>query len=215
MRLSKARKACVTAMMKETIFEAANTVLEQHGTGGLTMDRVAATVGVATGSLYNYFADKDEFLCFFFSRLAEPFFRAIEETAGAELPATEKLEKILRTAWEHTNRHKGLIRLLAGVDRAAQLRKDVRPRLVRAFSAIFEQGIQEGTYRPHNSLYTGSMLYGCLLELFELQAEGASNETIEGYVGVLIDTVLHGFTLPAEKRFGAADSVPSVPGPLA
>ena len=87
MRLSKARKALVTAMMKDTICEAASSVLEQHGAGGLTMDRVASTVGLATGSLYNYFQDKDDLLQFFYTRLAGPFFQAIEETANTELPA--------------------------------------------------------------------------------------------------------------------------------
>ncbi len=48
MRLSNARRACVEAMMKDTIFDAAGALLEEKGTDGLTMDRVASKVGVAT-----------------------------------------------------------------------------------------------------------------------------------------------------------------------
>jgi AcrR family transcriptional regulator len=200
MRLSKARKACVTAMMKDTIFEAASSVFEQLGTSGLTMDRVATRVGLATGSLYNYFEDKNELLRFFYARLVEPCFQAIEETADMELPAPQKLEKILRTAWEHAIQNKGLIRLLAGVDQGNQIRKDLRPRLLRILAAVFEQGIREGAFRAHNPAHTGHMLLGCLSELFELLADDASNEEVNAYVGVLIDATLHGFSIHVEKR---------------
>jgi TetR/AcrR family transcriptional regulator, multidrug resistance operon repressor len=205
MRLSKARKACVAAMMKDTIFEAASSVLEQHGASGLTMDRVATTVGVATGSLYNYFQDKDELLRLFFSRLVEPFLRAIEEIAAAELPAPRKLEKILRTAWEYAIKHKGLIRLLAGTDRVGQIRKETRRRFLRILTAIFEQGIQEGSFRPHNPAHTGRMFHGCLSELFELQADAALNEEVNDYVGVLIDATLNGSSIHAKKEAGIRD----------
>ena len=114
MRLSKARKACVTAMMRDTIFEAASSVLDQHGAGGLTMDRVASTVGVATGSLYNYFHNENDLLQFFYTRLVEPFFQPIEEIVKTELSAPQKLEKIVRAAREHAVKRKGLIRLFFG-----------------------------------------------------------------------------------------------------
>ncbi|MCE5266797.1 MAG: TetR/AcrR family transcriptional regulator [Planctomycetaceae bacterium] len=199
MRLSKARKACVTAMMKETIFEAANSVLERHGANGLTMDRVATQVGLTTGSLYNYFRDKNELLQCFYTRLVEPGLQAIEETASTELPAPQKLENILRTAWQYAVEHRGLIRLLAGANQGDEVRKEVRPRFLRMLTAIFEQGIREGDFRPHNPALTGRMVLGCLTELFELQAEDASQEEIDEYVRVLIDAALHGFSIHAGK----------------
>ena len=73
MRLSKARKACVEAMMKDTIFDAAGSLLEERGADGLTMDRVATKVGVAKASLYNYFKDKNELLRYSYTRMVEPF----------------------------------------------------------------------------------------------------------------------------------------------
>ena len=87
MRLSKARKEFVTAMMKDTIFEAAGSVLEEHGVNGITMDRVAATAGLAKGSLYNYFQDKDKLVRFLYAQLVEPFYQVIEEIADGDLPA--------------------------------------------------------------------------------------------------------------------------------
>ena len=67
MRMSKARKACVSAMMKDTIFEAATSVLEQHGVGGMTMEGVATTAELGTASLYTYFREQDELLQFIYA----------------------------------------------------------------------------------------------------------------------------------------------------
>ena len=99
-------------MMKDTIFEAASSVLEQHGASGLTMDRVATTAELATASLYNYFHDKDDLLQFIYARLVEPFFLAMEEIVTADVPAA-KAGRSLRTALEHSHQRKGLIRLVA------------------------------------------------------------------------------------------------------
>ncbi len=195
MRLSKARKELVTAMMKDTIFEAAGSVLEQHGVHGITMDRVANVAGMAKGSLYNYFHDKDDLLQFIYARLVEPFFQAIEEIAADQLPAPKKLEKILRTALERSGRHKAIIRLLMETGQEHEVRKSMRPRILRIFSDIFERGILEGSFRPHNVAHTARMFLGCFGELFELQASDASDEEIDGYVEVLIDATQHGFSI--------------------
>jgi AcrR family transcriptional regulator len=213
MRLSKARREIVTAVMKDTIAEAADSVLQQHGVGGMTMDRVATTAGLATASLYNYFRDKEELVQFIYARVVEPFFQAIEETAKAKLPAPRKLEIILRTALEHAVRHKGLIRLLAGAQQGDQIRRESRPRSLRIFVAIFEQGIREGSFRPHNSSQTGRLFLASLGELFELQMDGASDVEVNEFVDVLIDTVLKGFSLHPEKTPNSGEAGPSPSGP--
>jgi AcrR family transcriptional regulator len=199
-RLSKVRKALLNTMMKETIFEAATSVLCKHGVGGTTMNRVAEAANLAKSSLYDYFENKDDLIQFFNTRLVEPCFQAIEAISHANLPAPQKLEKILRTAWEYGVKHKGLIQLLAGAEQSDQVRKDTRPRFLRLLTAIFEQGIREGSFRQHNPAHTGRMFLGCVSELFELQAQDAPSEDVNGFVEVLIDSVLNGFSIHALKE---------------
>lgn len=199
MRLTKARKELVTAMMRDTIFEAAGSVLERHGVNGITMDRVATTAGLATGSLYNYFRDKDELLAFIYGRLVEPFLETIERIAEAELAATQKLEKILGTTLERSAAHKGIIRLLAEAGQDSQIRRRSRPCLLRILTSVFEQGIAEGCFRPHNASQSGHMVLGCLAELFELQASETPETEAREYVDALIAAICHGFTIHTER----------------
>jgi len=202
-RLSKARKALLTTMMKETIFEAATSVLSKHGVNGTTMNRVAEAAKLAKSSLYDYFESKEDLLRFFNDRMVEPFFQAIEEIAKGDLPAPQKLEAILRMALERSDKHKCLIRLLAETDQGYEIKKSSHPRFLRILRSVFERGIEEGSFRPHNYAHTGRMFQGCLSELFELQADDAPSEEVNGYVGVLIDAVLNGFSIHSEKGLGS------------
>jgi TetR/AcrR family transcriptional regulator, cholesterol catabolism regulator len=202
-RLSKVRKELLTTMMKESIFEAATSVLCEHGVDGTTMNRVAAAASLAKSSLYDYFQSKDDLLEFVFHRIATPFLRTIEDLVLAQMPAPEKLEAILRTAFDHSTKHRAIIRLLAQSSEALQIRQKSRPRILEAFTAIFEQGITEGSFRPHNPAHTGRMFMGCMAELFELQASSASDEAAGEYVAVLVDAALHGFSVHSFSSNGA------------
>lgn len=199
MRLSKARKDIVTAMMKDSIFEAAVSVFEQHGVGGMTMERVAATAGLAAGSLYNYFRSKNDLLQFVYARLVEPYVEALEAIVESRTPAPQKLEEILRSTLKRSTQQKGLIALMAESDQQCQMKRQVRPRVLQLLGQVFQQGINEGSFRSHEPAHTSRMFHGCLSELFEMQAEGASGDEVNEYVDVLIDAVRHGFSIYPEK----------------
>lgn len=198
-RLSRTRKELLTTMMKESIFTAATSVLCEHGVDGTTMNRVAAAANVAKSSLYDYFQSKEQLLEFVTERIVSPFLAAVEQIAQTNQPAPKKLEAILRTAYDYSTRHKVIIRLVAESDQGSKARKGSRPRILELFKTIFEQGVQDGSFRPHNSAHVGRMFAGCLSELFELQAVHDSEEDAREYVDMLIDATLHGFCIHAKK----------------
>ena len=70
--LAKKRKTEWDVMMKNAIFEATMAVLGEHGFEGLRMDRVAKAAEVSTGTLYNYFKNKDELLLHVLDTRFEP-----------------------------------------------------------------------------------------------------------------------------------------------
>lgn len=177
------------------------------------MSRVAKVAQVTKSNLYNYFRDKDELLRFVHVRLVEPLMETIEEAARAEVAAPRRLERILLAAFEYTVKHKGLIRLLRETSQESAAKKDVCPRALEIFTTIFERGIEEGSFRQHNPAYTGHMFLGCLMQLFEIQAGGASTEAVSEYVNVLIDAVLNGFSIHTEPAGKANDAIPHLSNP--
>jgi AcrR family transcriptional regulator len=199
-RLRKARKELLTAMMKESIFEATTSVLCEHGVDGTTMNRVAETAELAKSSLYDYFPSKDELLEFVSDRLQAPFLQFVEETLQADLPAPQKLEKIVRMALQMGIQHKAIVKLVVRSDQHYLQRQKIRPRILEAFTAIFAQGVKEGTFHPHNPAHSGRMFLGAFHELFELLACSTSEEAANEYVSVLIDAALHGSLIHGKDR---------------
>lgn len=210
-RLSKTRKELLTTMMKESIFEATTAVLCEHGVEGTTMNRVAEAASVSKSSLYDYFENKDDLLAFVSDRIVGPFLKMLEDLVPARLPATQKLEGILRYALDDSTKHQAVIRLLAQSDQNQQLKRRTRPRVLQAFTAIFEQGIQEGLFRPHNPAHTARMFAGCLSELFELQVSNATLAEVAEYVEVLIGAARNGFSVCLVETPGPDPATPRVP----
>ena len=188
----------IEAVIQPFKLEDVKEALKGIGVDGMTMNRVAAAAQVAKSSLYDYFPGKEELLAFAFDRIAEPFLQSVEQMAVSPRPAAEKLQTILRTAFDRSTQHKALIRLLGESNQGDAMRKKCRPRLLEAFTAIFEQGIVDGWFLPHNPAHTGRMFLGCLGEMFELQASNASEEAVREYVEVLLNAVVHGLILHIE-----------------
>ena len=204
-RLSKTRKEMLTTMMKESIYKAALAVLCEHGVDGTTMNRVAEAADLAKSSVYDYFPSKDELLGFIFDRLVAPFMHALEETVRAPL-RPQKLERVLRIAFEHGTKHKAIIRLLKHSEQEGPLKRKTRPQILEAFTTIFEQGIQEGSFQPHNPVHTARLFLGAFSELFDLQASNASEEAVQEYLAVLINAALHGLSIHVKKNRTASDA---------
>lgn len=207
-RLSRTRKELLTTAMKQAILEATTSVLCEHGVDGTTMNRVAAAANVGKSSLYDYFPSKDELLEFVSERIVAPFVEAVEQTVAGPLPAPRKLATILQVAFEHSNEHKALIRLLEQKQQRHEVRQRVRPRILEALTTVFEQGIHEGAFHSHNPAHTGRMFLGCLSELMELQSSNASDEVTREYVEVLVQAVLHGLSLHVRPGDGGTPRTP-------
>ena len=175
-RLSATRKELLTTMMKEAIFEAATSVLGEHGVAGMTMERVAAAAGLAKGSLYNYFQGKEDLLQFLRDRICQPLFQAIDEIAGNGLSPPEKLCSILREFSDHLAQHCGVIAMLLREDGGRRLvessRQSGRQRVLAPVAAIFDQGVKQGYFRPLDATESACMVLACMNELFEMQLAG-------------------------------------------
>lgn len=82
----------------ESLLAAGERVLRAAGTPGLTSTAVAAEAGLATGTFYTYFADKDALLAALFDRRLEDLTAAVAEVLGEGAATRDGLEASLRQA---------------------------------------------------------------------------------------------------------------------
>ena len=66
-------------MVRERLLDAAEAVLAEHGTQGLTLAAVAAHAGVSKGGLLYHFASKDALITGLIERLIEGFDALVEQ----------------------------------------------------------------------------------------------------------------------------------------
>jgi len=95
-RFAERKRALLGAMTRDILAREAAALLREEGWGGLTMERLASRVGMAKGTVYNYFQDKGEIVRFLIRRDEE---RLEAELAGLHLEEREPAEA-LRLALE-------------------------------------------------------------------------------------------------------------------
>lgn len=205
-RLTKARKELLTAMMKDAIFTAAVTVLNEHGPNGVTMDRVAKAANVARSSLYDYLRDRDELFRFVVSRITEPIQQAIAAIVQSDALAAEKLASIYRAVLTTIGKQQGLLILLTHAsdvgDAIAAYKTSVRTSdtIVGLLAKIFEQGINEGRFRRTDPLALARMFIASGGALVDMQSDaGALGDAkqIERQIEMQMSLFLHGLSTGA------------------
>lgn len=194
--LVERRKDLVASMMKDGIYEAAVHVLMEHGSDGLTMDRVAETAGVAKGSLYNYFQGKRDLVQFIHAKIVGPAKRFIVEMQESSEPAAQRLGAIVRMWLEHFSQNRGICELLFKDARMQEMLDEPKRagqlEAIEDLKVIFEQGIAEGAFREIDPARAAELFLGAAIITIEHQAILGEERPIEESVSLLLDVFVKG-----------------------
>ncbi len=195
-RLAERCKDLVASAMKDGIYEASLEVLKEHGMEGLTMDRVAEAAGVAKGSVYNYFQSKQDLIRFILDKTLEPAKRAEREILAEPTTAIQKLEACLRVWFELLARNRGLFEFLINDPSSRHLHhpreRGNREEGIAVLRTIFEQGIDEGAFRPFDAGRAAEMFFGAVMASVDQQLLSREERPVDDSVRSLIDVFLYG-----------------------
>ncbi|GAB6187565.1 TetR/AcrR family transcriptional regulator [Thermopirellula anaerolimosa] len=182
--------------MKEGILQAALDVLRADGFEHLTIEKVAEAAGIAKGSVYNYFRNKQELVTQVFERSIEPAIEAGGQIVESSMGAVEKLEAMLRLWFSHFSQHRGLFDFLFRDPHVRELcftsRRSKNSLAIERFRAIFEQGIAEGSFRKFNAVSAAEMAVGATQFCIERQLESGEQRPVDSSIGELMDLILRG-----------------------
>lgn len=151
----------------EIFAESAHLFLEK-GFFETSMREVAKAVGMGRSSLYDYFHSKEDILIWYFLDDIDVMIVFAGNVARQSLPAIEKLYLILHKQMERLLENKEFyIRFFVEIQRlggeSRQLIKLKRHDYQDILCSIVEQGIQEGAFRPVNSLLATHLLQMALM----------------------------------------------------
>jgi AcrR family transcriptional regulator len=135
---------------RRAILESAIGLFSERGFEGPTIEQIAAAAGIGKGTVYNYFATKEEILVAFMVELEGKFQRRIARYAEAEGPLERILTEVLLLQFRLKQPYLGFVRVFLSqlILRCAELQEHVLrmqeavdPPLVQLFSRLRERGL--------------------------------------------------------------------------
>lgn len=131
----------------QEILQAAETVLGAHGVANTTMAKVAKQAGVSVGTLYNYFADRDELIRVLHQTRRQQFYetlsKVIEDTHAEAFEV--RLTSVIQSFIDQFESHRDFMRIIFSGEVPAPVSPPRPPMLDFAMrlKPLLQQGIKQ------------------------------------------------------------------------
>jgi AcrR family transcriptional regulator len=148
--LAQRRKQLAEALMRDSICEAAATVLAEVGFANLTMDRVAQAADVSKGTLYNYFRDRDSLLLALVENTLKPLRDKTDKLFETASDTPQVLVEAIESILSYAEGQLGLGKVLCGNGLPALVEARFRSHHMQTrsqFADVFERAASNGRLR--------------------------------------------------------------------
>lgn len=178
----------------DAILDAAEEVALEAGLGGMTISAVAERAGVAVGTLYNYFPDRDAILAALFRARRASLEPMIAEAAKevARRPFEQRLREFVRRMFVAFEYHERFLRVAALADRdGAKVNRNTAllTEIVGELEKIMREGARAKLFPAARAPIYARMLHGMLRSMFLWQL---STKHINSDCDLVVETFLHG-----------------------
>lgn len=132
------------------IVDAAVIVIAENGYHRAQVSKIAKEAGVADGTIYLYFKNKEDILISLFQEKMAILVQNVEELLNEEISTSEKLLKLIDNHYRvlHEDRHLAIVTQLELRQSNKELRiriNDVLKEYLALLDAILKEGIDNGT----------------------------------------------------------------------
>jgi len=179
------RKKALEAFTRQGILDAAIGLLTREGIQGLTMDRVATEAGVAKGTLYVYFTNKEDILDAALDACFDPLIRESFALLDGDQAPDKKLAEYSLCYVNFFDEHRDLIRVIFFDRERSNSGKshftDSRYRtFVERVADVLDEGVRQGLFVPSDSMKIAAMF-------------------IEAHTGMVMQRIHEGISGDVEK----------------
>jgi AcrR family transcriptional regulator len=161
------REAMARGDRREELLAAAETVIEDEGVAGLTIDRVAATAGVAKGTVYLYFASKEQLVGALKTRCIEQMSAMVvggltDVRSGDWWAVTEA---VIASVVDFDLSHRWIVAVMAtesGDREAGAVYGEATSSMIELLESAIRQGVEDGAFDVADPATTAALLYFAL-----------------------------------------------------
>lgn len=167
MNLNEKKQQALRELSREAIYESVAQLIKEVGLDSITMNKIAKKSGMATGSLYNYFKNKEDVIEFVLQRFFELFFKEIEKVISVGT-ASERLKALIRCCFEYGEINEVLFVSLNPVqkvarihDSSSELNREIDT--IKKISDIVSRGIATGEFRTVDCGDAAKVIFALIL----------------------------------------------------
>lgn len=187
-----------TGDKERRIAEAAVQVFARDGFHGAKITRIAKEAGVATGSVYLYFRNKESILHHLFARLWRELHTAFAEVYNADLSARAKVEEIIDRLLDQFEKNPSLALLF--VNEQHQLLRDGTGEFMQYYvdflqlgERIVREGMRSEEFRSDTDarIFT-NLVFGGVRQLLHQWARAPRQFPLQSVRSEIKRIILHG-----------------------
>ena len=191
------RKKIMEELTRQDILESAIEIIQVEGEKQLTMDRVAAGAGIAKGTVYLYYKNKQELLDSIVEFSFLPLEKEWAQIIGEEGDPVGKLEACLRASLNLIENNKPLFKGLKDVmfNTRTQYISDPDSWFwtnAKLFATVLDEGVKSGNLRPVNSVKVAALFLDSIDSLTSLRILTDVTESIEEDVREVMELYING-----------------------
>lgn len=203
MHVPRSKEEVVQEYRIASIQDATMRVIARKGMAAATMQEIAEEAGVAKGTIYLYFRDRDELVERTFETAMEKLFARADEALDRDIPFEEKLRAVMSAQLEFFSQNREFFRLYLSLrmpeGTPAQQRRQQRachPRYrqrIDKLSAVLKQAIERGELREIDpdrlALFIIEGSTAVILERLTEKASPAEDADVDLLVGLVLDGI--------------------------
>jgi AcrR family transcriptional regulator len=191
------RKKRMEAFIRNDILESAIALLMEQGIEKFTMDRVSKSAGIAKGTVYLYYTNKQALLDAVLDYAYLPLQEQLKKIISAEGDPLRKLEQCIHVCLAHTEENKFLLRqlrtvLFATMDLRISDKKSWYWTIAGRLGKVLEEASASGMIRPVNYVKVSALFIDSINSLMAHRILSEVEETIEQDADELLDLYLNG-----------------------
>ncbi|MBH0230090.1 TetR family transcriptional regulator [Halobacillus yeomjeoni] len=182
------------------IIEAAVEVIAENGYHSSQVSKIAKKAGVADGTIYLYFKNKEDILVSLFQDKMGQFIEKIEQETTSRQTAEEKLLTLIQTHFKQlaADHHLAIVTQLELRQSNKELRQKINgvlKRYLNVIDSIIEEGMEEGLFRSGLDLrLVRQMIFGTLDETVTNWVMKDQRYNIEDQAEEVHSLIVHGLT---------------------
>ncbi len=174
------------------VLSAAEEVFAEKGLHGASMADIAKRAGLAVGTLYNHFADRESLLSALVDMRKRELLEAIDEQLKALGKAgfVDQLMVLVNAVFASCEQHRGLF--AAALEAKVGTHNEMAKELYARVDKIVRRGVKDGLLRETGSELYASLLMGMFRGAMMRELYGAPTGPLAECAGEIVELFLHG-----------------------